>query len=133
MTSLPRNERRDRDGSYRAVAEGLQANTRYRMRIRAVNTVGAGEWSGESAWAWTERIPPSKPANHGARKLAAGEPLKSRIHVGISASGTSLLESLFLPPLSERARIETPCFLDTTPGDHEGRQGFAYAYLLVSE
>ncbi|CAB1102139.1 unnamed protein product [Ectocarpus sp. CCAP 1310/34] len=42
---------------WRATAEGLEAYSQHRFRVRAVNAVGAGEWSAASDWARTEGKP----------------------------------------------------------------------------
>lgn len=43
-----------RDGEWQASAEGLAAYSQYTFRVRAVNEVGAGDWSEESDWARTD-------------------------------------------------------------------------------
>lgn len=42
---------------WRAFAEGLEPYSLYRFRVRAVNDVGAGEWSTTSEWARTNPSP----------------------------------------------------------------------------
>lgn len=39
---------------WRATAEGLDPYSLHRFRVRAVNDVGAGEWSTSSDWARTD-------------------------------------------------------------------------------
>ncbi|CAM9278509.1 unnamed protein product, partial [Hapterophycus canaliculatus] len=39
---------------WKATAEGLEPYTQHRFRVRAVNSVGAGEWSTTSGWIRTE-------------------------------------------------------------------------------
>lgn len=44
----------DSDEEWRASAEGLAPYSQYTFRVRAVNDVGAGDWSQESDWARTD-------------------------------------------------------------------------------
>ena len=43
-----------RDGEWRASAGELAAYSQYTFRVRAVNDIGAGDWSAASAWARTD-------------------------------------------------------------------------------
>lgn len=45
---------RNRDGEWLASAGELAVYSQYAFRVRAVNDIGAGDWSAESAWTRTD-------------------------------------------------------------------------------
>lgn len=64
---------------WRATAEGLNPYSQHRFRVRAVNDVGAGEWSTAGNWARTEGGP-SSAADHDS------------VETDVTVSGNSLCQ-----------------------------------------
>ncbi|CAM9642237.1 unnamed protein product, partial [Ectocarpus sp. 12 AP-2014] len=72
---------------WRATAEGLEAYSQHRFRVRAVNAVGAGEWSAASDWARTEGEPSTTAGVEGFEAEAIDSDIPASVLLSVSGEG----------------------------------------------
>ncbi|CAM9246405.1 unnamed protein product [Ectocarpus sp. 6 AP-2014] len=72
---------------WRATAEGLEAYSQHRFRVRAVNAVGAGEWSAASDWARTEGDPSTTAGVDGFEAEAVDSDIPASVLLSVSGEG----------------------------------------------
>ncbi|CAM9161625.1 unnamed protein product [Ectocarpus fasciculatus] len=79
----------DRGGQeeWQATAEGLEAYSQHRFRVRAVNAVGAGEWSAASDWARTEGDPSTIAGGGGFEAEAIASDIPTSVLLSVSGEG----------------------------------------------
>ncbi|CBN74811.1 conserved unknown protein [Ectocarpus siliculosus] len=72
---------------WRATAEGLEAYSQHRFRVRAVNAVGAGEWSAASDWARTKGDPSTTAGVDGFEAEAVDSDIPASVLLSVSGEG----------------------------------------------